>query len=301
MTTWLWIAIIAQFIFALTILIDKHIVVRAEHIGKPAVYAFYSAFLSGFVVVLVPFGYVSLPNSSVMLLSVLSGVTFLGGIYCLYSALRLGHASDVAPVTGAVSAIATIVLAAALLDSDITPSLFFPVAFLVAGTALIAHFHFTMRALLYIATAGSLLGATLFLSKLIFLQTDFFNGFFWPRFMTMVVASLLLLIPAARAVILKGGTHSTHRAKFLVVANKTLAGVGSFLTAIAVSLGSVSIVNSLSGLQFVFLFFLTFIFAPFMPGPNRNTSHVHVGLGHTAGGILCIVAGLALLYWINGV
>lgn len=293
---WLGIAIFAQFLFAVSVLIDKHIVLRTEHIGKPIVYAFYVSLLSGFVIVLAPLGLVSLPSAVVLALSFLSAISFLAAIYFLYSALRIAFASDVAPVVGAVSAIATVVLAGFWIDGDITPYFFIPVALLIAGTALISHFHFTRRALLYVVVSGLGFGSTIFLNKLVFIEADFLDGVFWTRMMNVIVALFLLFIPRVRAAIFKGGTHSSQGARLLVLGNKIIAGSASVLTAFAVSLGSVSVVNSLAGLQFVFLFALTFLFSKSIPGPSQNTSHVHVGFKHTAIGVALIVLGLALLY-----
>ena len=105
MQSWLAFAIFAQFLFALSTLVDKHIVTRAGTIGKPIVYAFYVALLSGFVVVLFPF--VSIPSGHVLLLSLVNAATFTAAIYLLYCALSTARASDVSPVVGGVSAIVT--------------------------------------------------------------------------------------------------------------------------------------------------------------------------------------------------
>ncbi|MBI5456365.1 hypothetical protein HY969_01360 [Candidatus Kaiserbacteria bacterium] len=296
MTTWLGLAIFAQFLFAIAILLDKHIVLHREHIGKPIVYAFYVSLLSGFVVVIAPFGLVSLPSLYVLALSFASAVTFLIAIYALYSALRIAFASDVAPAVGAISAVTTVVLASVWIDGDVAALHIIPIGFLVAGTALISHYHFTMRAFRYAIISGIGFGATVFLSKLIFNASNFYDGLFWTRMMNVVAALLLLLVPALRHVILKGGTHSSHSARFLVLGNKIIAGSASVLSAFAVSLGSVSIVNSLAGLQFVFVFGLTYVFSKWISGPSPRTSHVHAGWWHTAGGIALVVFGLASLY-----
>lgn len=296
MPVWLGIAVAAQFLFALGVLIDRHIIVRAGPLGRPIVYAFYVSLLSGFVVVLAPFGLISLPTTVVLLLSLATSITFLAGIYFLYSALAIAHASDVAPVVGAVSAIITVVLAGIWIDNDVASFQFVPIVLLIIGTGLISRFHFTKQALLYTCVSGVGIGATIFLTKLIFLETSFLDGFFWTRMMNVVVALALLLIPVCRIAILKGGTQSSQGAKFLVVGNKILAGSASVLMTYAVSLGSVSVVNALSGVQFVFIFILTFLFARFMPDSHFHATHAHEGLGHTAAGVVCIVLGLAALY-----
>lgn len=295
MVSWLLFAVSAQFLFAVSVLIDKHIVSRAEHIGRPIVYAFYVSLLSGFVVVMAPFGFVSWPTPAIFLLSLLSGAAFLIAIYLLYSALKLARASDVAPVVGAISTIAALIFAGISIE-PITASLLPPLFLLASGTALISSFHFRRGALFYTLAAGLFFGATIFLAKLVFLQTTFLNGFFWTRAMDIVTALSLLLVPTFRRAILHGGRHSSRGARGLVLGNKVLGGVAGILTAYAVSLGPVAVVNALSGLQFVFLFIFAFLFGRWIPELRDNgVSHDHGGW-HTAWGVLLIVSGLALLY-----
>lgn len=294
MATWLLIAIFAQFLFAVSILIDRQIVVRAQHIGKPIAYAFYTSLLSGFVVVLIPFG-VSWPSEHVLIHSLIQAFTFVSGIFFLYSALKLSRASDAAPVIGAVSAFTSLVLAGLLIEGDLPSSFFLPVLVLAAGTALISHFRLSRRAVLYCILSGLSLGATIFLFKLIVIETTFLNGFFWTRLLSALVALLLLIVPPLRTAILHGGKHSSSGAKLLVIGNKINAGAASALTSFAVSLGSVSVVNALSGLQFVFLYFFALLFSKRMPELPGGQTHGHGGW-QTGLGVALIVGGLAMLF-----
>lgn len=293
METWLLLAVLAQFLFAISTLVDKHIVVRAQHIGKPIVYAFYVALLSGFVIVLFPF--VSIPPPYVLLLSLVNAATFTAAIYLLYCALSVARASDVSPVVGGVSAIVTAVLATAWIEGDVALVQALPILFLAGGTAIISHFHFSRIAIFYTAAAGVFFGVTILLGKLIFNEIPFLDGFFWPRLFNVLVALSLLLVPDFRSAIFHGGRHSSRGAKGLVLGNKILAGVAAALTAYAVSLGSVSVVNALAGLQFVFLFLFAFLFAKKMPLLSDAKSGNHGGW-HTFVGITLIVSGLASLY-----
>lgn len=295
MTTWLGLAIGAQFINAVSVIIDRHIVVRAEHIGRPIVYAFYVSLMSGFVVVIAPFGLIGMPTPYVLAVSLAQAFAFVGAIFFLYSALKVARASDVAPVVGAVSALTSLIIAGAFIDGDITTSLLPATVLLVAGTALISHFHFRGHAFRYSLVAGALFGLTIVLAKLVYLETSFLDGFFWTRTMSIAAAGSLLLVPAWRNAILHGGKHSSKGAKALVVGNKVLAGVAGVMTALAVSMGSVSIVNALAGLQFVFLFALALLFAEKMPLTAKVKTGSHGGW-QTGLGVSLIVLGLALLY-----
>lgn len=289
---YLALAVFAQFLYAVSVLIDRHIVLRATHIGRPIVYAFYVSLLSGFVVVFVPF--VSVPDTHALALSFVNAAAFVAAIFCLYSALTHARASDVAPVVGAISVITTLVFAGLWIEGDITASLVLPVLLLAGGTALISHFHFSRRALFLTLLSGFFFGIVAFSFKLVSIELPFVDGFFWTRAMNVMLALGLLVVPAWRAAIFHGGKHSSSRAKGLVVGNKVIGGVASILTALAISLGSVTIVNSLAGLQFVFLSLFAFLFAKYMPMREGSRTHGHGGTP-SATGVALIVFGLALL------
>jgi hypothetical protein len=293
MQSWLVLAIFAQFLFALSTLVDKHIVTRAGTIGKPVVYAFFVSLLSGFVIVLAPL--VSIPSGYVLLLSLVNAATFTSAIFLLYCALKEARASDVSPAIGGLSAIVTAILAALWIEGDVAYVHLLPIGLLALGTGIISHFHFNRRALFFTAAAGCFFGLTIFLSKLIFNEVPFVDGFFWPRFFNVLVAGSLLLVPSFRHAIFHGGKNSSRGAKGLVIGNKILGGVAAAMTAYAVSLGSVAVVNALAGLQFVFLFVFALVIAHKMPLFSESKTGSHGGW-HTAVGVGLIVAGLAFLY-----
>ncbi len=295
MALWLLFAIGAQFITAVSVLIDRHIVVKAQHIGKPIVYAFYVSVLSFFVVALIPFG-VGLPSAALLGYSVLHAAAFFSAIFFLYSALSHARASDVAPVVGAISALTTLIAAPLLLDGDISSSVIAPIILLAAGTALISHFHFTRAAVRFTLLAGITFGAVAMTTKFVFMETTFVDGFFWTRIMSVCLACSLLLLPSLRIQIFSGGARSSQGSRYLVLGNKILGGSAAILTAFAISLGSVSVVNALSGLQFAFLFLFALVFAPYMPLLREGSkTHGHGGW-QTGVGVGIICGGLALLY-----
>lgn len=296
MSLWLLLAIFAQFLFAVTVLIDKHVVVRVAHIGRPIVYTFVVSILSGFVIVIAPFGLVSLPSADTLRLSVLYAVSFAGALFFLYSSLRVARASDVAPVVGAVSTMTTLLLAGFFIEGDISASIIPPIVLLAGGTALISHFHFSYRAFGRVALSGLLFGLSVFVAKLVFIGTPFLDGFFWTRAMGVFVALSLFVVPSWRNAIFYGGKHSSSGGRALVIGNKFVGGTASILTAYAISLGSVSVVNALAGLQFVFLFIFALFFADRMPQLKDNgISHGHGGW-HTALGVALVALGVALVY-----
>lgn len=295
MALWIALAALAQLITAGIVFIDKYVLVSKAHVGKPIVYAFYISILSGFVLVLVPFGLISVPTLALIVLSLLSSAAFISSIVLLYTALKEGHASDIMPVVGSVAAIATAVCASQWLHEDL-PRAFVPAfGFLVLGMLLISRFRLTARQSVLVVLSGIFFGLTAFLTKLIFLEAAFIDGFFWSRMTNMVGALFLLAIPANRRAIFAGFSGSSSSTKWLVVSNKTLGGIAAVLTLFAIKLGSVSIVQAFVGLQFVFLLLIAYFFSGQLPAVLRGELRAE-GLRHKIVGVFAIILGLALLF-----
>jgi uncharacterized membrane protein len=295
MLTWIVLALLAQLIMAAIVLVDKYVLVGHAHVGKPVVYAFYVSALSGVVVVLVPFGVISIPSLTVLALSLLASATFIASVLFLYTALRHGNASDAVPIVGAVSAVVTAYLAFLLLDQDLSRAFIPAFLLLVIGTALISHIRLTWKSLRNVIASGFFFGATAVLLKLIFLETTFIEGFFWSRMTNVIGALFLLLIPANRQAIFHGFRSSSQKLKWLVVSNKALSGLAMLLTLAAISLGSVSVVQALAGVQFVFLLAFAYLSAWWFPAVFKGEIHTHQ-FPHQVYGIACIIAGLAALF-----
>ena len=79
------------------------------------------------------------------------------------------------------------------------------------------------------------------------------------------------------------------------MSNKALSGVAVFLTLAAISLGSVSVIQAMAGLQFVFLLAFAYLSAAWFPAVFKGEIHAHQ-FPHQVYGILCITAGLAALF-----
>lgn len=293
--TWILLAVVAQAISALTVFIDKFVLVSKEGIKSPAAFAFYTAMLSGFVLILLPFGLVFMATYEMLFLSTLSAMVYIAALLFLYRVLQELVVTDVIPVTASAGALTAGTLAAFLLAKDL-PLSFIPAFLLLSvGTFLIYCFCFSRKLFLMTVTAGVLLGVSSFLAKLVFdASPTFWNGLFWLLIMNVVVA-LIVLAPARFFAIKTSLSGSSSNAKWLVLLSKALGGIAFFLTAIAISLGSVSVVNALGGLQLVFLFVLVPLFAHRVPDVFKNEFSKESIILKLLGTI-SIVTGLAVLF-----
>ncbi|MFA5841875.1 MAG: hypothetical protein WC835_02870 [Candidatus Paceibacterota bacterium] len=295
MITWISLVVVAQIINALIVLVDKYLLNSGKGISEPAVYAFYVSMLSGVVLVMVPFGAVSWPGALVAGLSLGMALAYILSIYFLYSALKITDASDVVPVAGAVSAVAAFVLAHFGLNQDLPGNFILAFVFLVIGALLISHFRFNTKSFVLVFLSGVLFGVSAFLVKLIFEHSSFADGFFWSRMANVFGALFLLLIPANWTAVKQSMKKSTSGIKWMVVGNKTLSGVSFLLIMIAINMGDVSIVNALSGLQFVFLLTFAYFCVNRFPAVFSGEIHPH-RFNHKLYGVIFIVFGFVALF-----
>lgn len=295
---WVGLAVLAQLINAGTVLIDKYVLARGGPIGTPVVYAFYVSLLSGFVLILVPLGLIGLPSLSVLGLSFTTAASYIASIVLLYSSLKLTNPSDVIPVVGGTAALMAFALERMWLAQPLPPVFVVAFVFLVLGSLFLSHFRFTLRSFFYAFAAGALFGVSAFLIKLIFAETTFMDGFFWTRMANVIGAMLLLVIPGTWAAIRGGYRGSSGGMRSVVVLNKMLAGAAFALTLWAIQLGSVSIVNALSGLQFVFLLAFAYLFGRVFPSIFHGEIHPHK-FPHKLVGVVCIIIGVGFLFFFS--
>lgn len=295
MNIWIYLVIIAQFINAIVILVDRYLVVSPQ-IGKPVVYAFYVGIMSIVVLAVLPFGLVSLPSLSVLWLCLTASVSFVFSLLFLYKALKVSDASDVSPVLGAISAFATYAFSFLLLGGILTGNLLYGFVFLIGGMILMSYFRLFPKALLFLVISGILFAFSSVFVKMVFNQTTFWNGFFWSRMANVLGALLLLAWPANRKDIFRNVKYLPIATKLAVILNKGLAGMAFILILYAIKLGNVSIVNALTGIQFAFLLLLAVIFTKKFPEYFHETIVNRRIIFQKSLGTALIIIGLILLF-----
>lgn len=275
MMLWISLSIVAQFINAVVAIIDRYIVASGK-IGRPIVLTFYVSILSalgilafGFSWIELPFANIKLPNLiniswptwSVIVLSVLSAITFIVALYTLFSSFLLSEASDVVPVVSSISAVSSLIFSFYLLDTVLSGNFLWGFLFLVLGTFLIARFRMHKKLIFYCVSSGILFGLHYVFIKMLFNETNFDNAFFWSRLIIAISALSLLLLPNCCGRNVASETKGAGKfGLFLVLFNKCLAGIASILVLKSIELGDVSVVQALSGLQFVFLVIFSIFF-----------------------------------------
>lgn len=273
---WILLAAAAQFLNAFVALVDKRIVSDEKVIMRPFVYAFYTCLVSGvwitvYFISLLPFSFWGIPIPSfahvmrptleIVALSFLAAYTFFTALVSMFTALKEADASDVIPVVGATSAVATFGLGYLFLNTALSNNFILGIILLSIGTFLVSRFHFSYKTALISIHAGIFFAFHYVAIKGLFLVTTFDNAFFWSRIAFMFYALSLLLVPSFLEKIKKHSATATRQTGYLILSNKILAGISTILILKATDLGDVAVVQALGSLQFVFILLLGIFFS----------------------------------------
>jgi drug/metabolite transporter (DMT)-like permease len=273
---WIVIAVVAYFLVALQVILDKFLL-SSKRVSHPAIYAFYSGILSlATLPIFFPFGF-QLVSGWKMAAYFLAGIIFTYGILCLFFALKKSEASKVTPVVGAVIPVITFCLAVIFLGENLNLAHIAGIITLIFGGLLIS-FDLPLKigkkffaGFGHSIFAGFLLAVAFTAFKYFFEQDSFSNVFIWTRLGLFLGALSLMIFPFWRRIIFASLTkfkkpeHENTRTGILFVFNKILGGTGSALTNYAISLGSVTVVNALVSVEYVFIFILGLLFSLWLP------------------------------------
>jgi drug/metabolite transporter (DMT)-like permease len=258
--TWLFIALAAYFLISINLTLDK--VILKNSLPHPVVYCFYMGLLSIFGLVFAPFGVINYSYQEIIT-GILVGAFFLLPLYFMYKAVFANEATRVGPLIGAVSPIFVSALSFSFLDERLSWTSFIVFLLLVTGGFLISvelnggdskgRKKRIVQMIKASVLAALLFGVYYVLLKHVYDQGTFVSGFCWTR-LGSFLAAFLFLIPKANRKLIFGETKTLKpKVGVLVVFNKTLSGVAFALLNYAIAIGSVTLVNAMQGLQYVFL------------------------------------------------
>lgn len=280
--SWLLIAFIAYLILAIVNLADKFIVEKV--IPGPKTYTFLVGVTGALVIVAAPW-FLAWPGWALFLFNLLVGSFFAGGLFFLYSALKGGEASRIFTLVGGMVPIFTILFSLAVFKESFSSNQWLAILFLVLGTIITSstsvhhNIWFNIRKFLGLLDASqwpsiltAIFSALFFAlfwvgSKQVYNTQDFVSGFIWVRLGTFLTVLFLLIRRSSREEILteiKAGNKKKNN-KFIYFSTQGLGALGSILQNYAVALGSVALVTSLQGLQYVLLLVFSMAMTFFYP------------------------------------
>lgn len=258
---WLPIALFGYFLNAIAAIIDKALLTKS--VPNPKVYAFFISILGLIAFVAAPFG-LSIPSIQFLLLSLLTGGLSVLALVSFFTALQKGEASRVVPIVGGVQPIIILALSRIFLGEQLLRHELLAFGLLILGGIIISydqteHHSKTSQWVGWALLSGGFYGFFYILTKYLFLNASFIDGFLWPRLGAGVIALFLLLDPITRKSLKTTSENSGKGGKLAFIIGQT-SGASSFLFInYAIAIGSVSLVNAMQGSQYAFVFILTLV------------------------------------------
>src|SRR3989344_446875 len=161
MPLWLYVALIAHFLYALVFVFDKYIL--SKPIKSSLSYAFYTSFAGGFIAIIIPFFEFRILDFANIFYALAAGAAFSWALVLFYRTLQISEASRSVPFVGALVPIATLVFSFPLGLEKLAGQHILSFIFLVGGGFFIVfgykndHF-WSQRNILYAVSAADLFG-----------------------------------------------------------------------------------------------------------------------------------------------
>lgn len=269
MVSWLLVIILAYLFFSLSNLGDKLILAGPP---QPSSYTFYIGVLGLVFALCIPFVGISIPQTNILLWIIAEAVVNVLGLYTLYSALEKYEVSKVITTIGVTQSI--FIFALTWVFWGIQPiGVFDIIAFilLILGSMIISserNFRKTEDYLKITLLSSFLFSLDYIFSKIVFLSYPFLQGFIWMRICIFLLVMFFLLSKSARKEIFRKQNFAKTKAKTMFIFTQISGGLANVMQAFAIFLAPIAflpIVNSLRGLQYVFLFIMTMFLSFFFP------------------------------------
>ena len=250
---WIAWATIGYFFNALAIAVDKALLGRRE-VASPAAYTITISSLGLLVLVLIPFGF-AYQGLAPALVGLASGFAFTLGLWLMFTVLKLGEASRVPAFIGTLSPLFVFALSFVLIAERLSPLGVLAFLLLVAGGFFMVGGKggLNKRQVWLSVASATAFGLAYVLLKVTFLETQFVSALVWTRVGGFASSLLLLFIPGTWQAFRSGVRQSGSGVKASFIGGQLSGAVAGLINSYAISLASVTLVNALQGVQYVFL------------------------------------------------
>jgi drug/metabolite transporter (DMT)-like permease len=295
---WLLAAVSAYLFFGLASLCDKLVLSGKP---KPKSYTFYVGLLGLFVIFLIPFAEFAIPGPLGFLWIILDALVHVAGLYATYVAIRDFDVSRVIAIIGATQPVFIFMLTWIFWGPQAMPLYdLFAFLLLLFGSIVISiekNIKITGKHLKITLLSSLMFSLDYIFAKLVFSDQTFLSGVIWIGIFIFLAASLLLFQKSAREEIFDKKIVLEKKTQTLFVSAQVLGGAGNFLQSFAISLAPVfflATINSLRGIQYVFLFLTTLFFSVFYPKILKEEISARIIIQKIVS-IILIAVGLAVL------
>ena len=300
MISYLLIIIISYFFFALSFLGDKLILSGTP---KASLYTFYATILGGLVIFLIPFLKFTYPDTYTAIWIILEAIVYIAGLYTMFLALEKFEVSRVMTTIGATQPIIILFLTwifwgfKALSIIEI-----FAFVLLLAGSILISIERKTKKKSGYVVV--TILSALFFsldfiFQKLVYLRQPFLQGFVLMKIFSVIFILLFFFSKNLRKEVfaVKKNIVFDKKTMSIFLSSQACGGVANCLQSFAIFLAPAAflpILNSLRGMQYIFLFLMIVFISAFFPKILKEGTQKNAIIQKIIS-IIIISAGLALV------
>ncbi len=236
---------------------------------SPINYTFYVSAMQMLVIFLLPFGFSFQPTSAIAP-AILSGIIFVFATYALFKALKLGEVSIVTPVIGALNPFFGFLIGAVFLNDVLTPNQLSAFFILLLGAVVLTANLWIKKisvnqALVWMIISGFLYGLSYVFLRSAFLQGNFITGLIVSRMAGgLFVISCLVFGPIRARVFdatTKNDIKTFNKTTILFLSGQAMAAIAHFLLFYGSSLANPALVNSLFGVQYLFILVVAIVLA----------------------------------------
>ena len=267
---WLIAVISSYLILAIVLLVDKCLI--SGPIPNPKVYTFYVGILGASVLIIAPFVGFYFPYPFPFFLSLLAGALFISALFCFFKALRIFEASRVVPAVGGLVPVFSLGLIYLFSKGKeiLQFQEFLALIFLILGSVLITYkgSKISLKSFRFSTIAAFLLSLSFVLTKYVYLQQPFWNGFIWIRIGGVLMAIFFLFfVKEIRQKVLslfkkQQRFKGSKKTAVLFISNQAIGAGAGILQNWAIFLAPltyVALINALQGVQYLFLLIFVLI------------------------------------------
>lgn len=287
----------AYFFNAAAVLVDKILLKR--NIGHPLTYVFYISAASLLSMVVVFFA--PLPTLTGLILASISTLLWTTGAYFMFAALKDGQVSRVIPVINTLVPI--FLLVAGLSTASLTQNQALAVSLLILGILSITlpywRGEFTYQEIKLEFLSAIFFTVSYLVLHQAYLQSNFLAILGWSRLVLIPLLLIFVLLPQCRKLIFASKEGQPHfkllsKVGLLFAGGQVAGGTSEFLITYSISLANPALVNSLLGVQYVFLFIGSLLLARKYP-QIFNEKFTFLNITGKVAGFALLAGGLYLI------
>lgn len=252
-------AILAALFWAIGNVIDK--TVLTDYVTNPVVVTFFTGVFGAlFALILLPLGYVQIPSTFVLGISILLGIVYMAPIYFYMKGMTLEEVSRVIPIMN-ISPVFVVILGAIFLNEVFTLQKYLGMFLAITGSVMVASkrfgkkfFHLEANKAYWLIFTGTFIFAAYAVSiRWILNFSDFWNIFFWSRMGGLIPVGFFLLHQNTREQVISV-VNSIRESKVEYMAiSELMNDLGVLSQTVALGLGAAALVQTAASIQPLFV------------------------------------------------